>query len=481
VSKKHLDKKQACEIKIVYAVLLVVLLALGIFLVHTQQQSGPIIWDEAVYLANARDHIATSHFTEDFRFPLLEYLIATVWLVTGESILMAQLLMISITLASVFILFLLSKKILHNHWLALLVSTIYATSGLLVFWGFRIYNDILATTFMLLAIYFYLNKTKPTQDYLVGIMTGLVFLTRFPAIIFAIILGTDLLRKQQWKRLWRISAGGLLTLLPWLIGNTISHGNPIWDLLAQQDIITTYAPWQKSTLFFLNMNDVFGITLLFLIPFIIYLVYTKTKQDIWMLITGIVGINILYYAFFTQMKFPRYLLLILPFMSLLIVKGMHLSISAIRHRLKQTTYTKKARQRIVIVASIVLMLILFVHAGFGMYGVTKEFAWISYCQEDGAIQQSISHLTATYPEKESIISNYWTVYGYYGNFDMMSLWTTNMTAIFSKTNATLVVYVQQRGLPYPEEILSENDQFELIEQFKDQCEEQVTIYKVRSH
>ena len=71
-------------------------------LIQLAHVSQFLIWDEPVYLGNAKSHIGESHFTEDFRFPLLEYVISLSWTVFGESVLIAKYVAIFFTLLSVF-------------------------------------------------------------------------------------------------------------------------------------------------------------------------------------------------------------------------------------------------------------------------------------------------------------------------------------------------------------------------------------------
>ncbi len=470
MSKRHKQEKTKQQF-IIFILLGLLITSTGVFLFFTEQSSGIIVWDEAAYLSNARSHLTQSYYTEDYRFPLLEYIISGTWLITGESIVVAQILMILITLASIFMLYFLAKEFLHDDWLALLTSTLYALSQPILFWGFRVYNDILSITLTMLVFYLYIKKNNKIHDYTIGALFSLVFLTRFPAILFALVLGVDLLVKKEINTLKRILLGGGAVLLVWLIGNTITYGNPLFDLFGEGAIILQHAPWQSAWLFFSNIYAVFGLSLLLLIPFIIALCTTQRKNNKWILLTGILLLTAIFYAGINRMKLLRYSIMMLPFLLIAIVLGAQYLFTWFFKKYPQ----RKHLQYIIIIFSVLFLL---GNALYISFGTVQELQWIKHCQDNGAVQQSIVYLQEHYPPGTKVTSNFWTIYGYYNNYDVGSIWDKNMSEIFKGDTPEIIVYVLKKGAAFPQEILTHNKRLFLEATFNDSCKEKISIYKV---
>lgn len=167
-----------------------------------------LLWDEPVYLSNAYFHIDKNYFQEDFRFPLLEYVIAGFWFFTGVSVFSAQLLMIAISVLTLFVYYLLSRRVLSNLFLRGLSLTFLAFSPVFLYWGFRIYTDVLSLLFLLLSLYFffeYYDRTKKGVGwradvllFLSGLCTALAFLAKFPAAISSLLIVPYLLYQKDF-------------------------------------------------------------------------------------------------------------------------------------------------------------------------------------------------------------------------------------------------------------------------------------------
>lgn len=136
-----------------------------------------LYWDENAYLANARAHITESKYTEDFRFPLLEYLISGVWLLTGEKIIFAKYLVILISLISIFLSYKISAFYFQKR--AIYPTILFSLSNLFLLWGFRAYTESIALTFLLLSFYCIIRE----KEFLSGVFLGAMFLSRFTFIL----------------------------------------------------------------------------------------------------------------------------------------------------------------------------------------------------------------------------------------------------------------------------------------------------------
>ena len=151
--------------------LLAILIILGTLLVILARQDSFLMWDENAHLANARSYLGEANYEEIWRFPAMGLTVASIWAATGESILVGRLLTILFSLASVVIFYLVGKKY-FDETNATVLAAIFAFSTQVLFWGFRVYPDIPAMFFVLLAFYLLLEN----RFMLAGIVSTLAFL-----------------------------------------------------------------------------------------------------------------------------------------------------------------------------------------------------------------------------------------------------------------------------------------------------------------
>lgn len=452
-----------------YLIILLVVIA-GIYLLQLAL-SHHLIWDEYVYLSNARSHLGDAHFTEDFRFPLLEYFISGVWAITGESVLLAQLLMIVFSLFSVFGVYLLSQEFTTNKLWHYIATGFFGLSNVMLFWSFRVYTDIPAMCAMIFSVYFFMKGIQAQKKrsnkllFVAGVFAALSFLFRFPIILFILPLGVIFLIKKKYPQWIAFGLGGLMPLLPWLGYNLITYGNPVWDLFAQGGAVSSYTTWQPASLLLLEIIRTFGLTLVLLIPFVIKWYKEKKDYNLWLLISLFTA-QLAFYLFIVRLKLQRYELMFLPFLLLIIILGaeyltMH---SAIKHKKK-------------IVISIILAVIFLQIIGGGIASIqqAKEKA---YCEKNGALQQSIQYATEYIPSADVISSNDWPAYGFYGNHYVTSTWTANITQLIAESGSNWIAYVANSGLEINQEKLNKHPRLEKEISFVDKCNKEITFYKV---
>ncbi len=425
-----------------------------------------LLWDESVYLGNARGHLETSYFQEDFRFPLLEYVISGVWFITGESVLVAHLIMIVLSLLGVFGMFLLSKFYFKKTvWQALTTIT-FALTPVIIFWSFRVYTDIPAMSMMIFSIYFFLRYLEKKNNCLItisGIFVSLAFLFKFSFVLFVFPLLLSLLLRKEWKSLVFFSLGGIIPLIPWLPYNSLMYKNPLWDLMAQGEVISMYTSWQPvhKLLLFILKNTYF-----LLIGFIVGIVHSikQFKELKYQILLTTTSLIILFHLFIVQLKLERYILAFLPFMILLSMIGFS----------KLETKIPKNIKKIVTTVFLILIVLTSI---FFVYQNEKKINKEEFCNQ--AMKESIIFVQENVPEGELVASNHWTWYGFYGNHRLSSTWTKNISLIIEKNDPALFVINRWSGLPMN---LNDFDTHESLNKeafFKDSCNQEIYIYSVK--
>lgn len=410
---------------------LLVFLALILFLFLTffvQQKTTQLLWDEPVYLSNARSHLEHTYFTEDFRFPLLEFFIAGMWGLTTISVPLAQILIILFSLGSILLFSYISKQFFSTqkwHYLTLLL---FAASPLLVWWGFRIYTDIPALFFLLasIACYFaYEKEKKPYWLLLAGFSTSLAFLARYSAAIFALYIFVRLIMKKNYKGLLFFILGNIVFLGTWMTYNFFNYGNPFWDLLEQIHIIRLYTSFQPPKILLSFLWKHLIVLLLGIIPFI----WRYKKIEKYYLLTYLIIFSLTYYLFFVGLKLERYVLFLYPFLLLMSLKGF-----------EELTLTIKKTYRLPLfffILFISVILLSFLH----VQQLSTLNEDVVLCKGEGAMKESITFVEEFIPEGDLIISNNWPWYGFYGNHRVRSTWSNNITEVLGDdSHATLILY-----------------------------------------
>lgn len=458
-------KLQESKTEIVVLVILLVgaLVLYGQFLI-----SSPVtMWDENVYLGNARSHITTSSFTEDFRFPLLEWVISGVWMFTGESLPVARSIMVLFSLVSIVGVFLLSKEVFTKPVFRLASTALFAFSPLMVYWSFRIYTDIPALCCMVFSLWLFLRAMREkntTLFFIAGILAGFAFLFRFPIILFATVLGMYLLFKKHHKRLTGFVSGVVLALVPWLLYNGIVYNNPFWDLLAQGKAVASYTTMQPASLLFSNILSSLGFVLIGLIPLAWWLLVKKGKSRhlpqqkiVWILLSCVL-LEILFYSFVVKLKLARYLLSISPLLIILSLIGIcWLSINI-----------RKYRQMIVLF----VLVVFFLQIGLLGYEETKRVYQEDFCRQP--VYEATKYLKQTYPSQTSVVSNSWPWYGYYNNFTVSSTWTENIDLLIRETDAEVII-LSRWGLQIDKESFISHPRTKELVKFNNSCGDEVII------
>jgi len=456
------DKKE-------FIALAIFLAALFVFFIILNNINPLLFWDENIYLGNARSHITQSNFTEDFRFPLLEYILALVWFFTGESIFVARLIIIIFTLASVFFLYLISKKFLPKN-LSFLLCILFSLCPIVLLWGFHAYSDTPAMFFIILSFYFILKLENKNILFIAlsGFAAALAFLTRFPAALFALSLSLYFVFNKKFKALGIFILFFFIALIPWLIYNKIIYGNLIWDFQEQYFVISK---WTFAEPVMKQINNLFS-SLGYFIPFLMLFgisALTRKKHKFNFLILIYTIISFIYYFFFVNLKLSRYYLSFLPFIFLLSFQGLF--------------WFKSRRNKAIRFLFIFLTIALIINAVFIFNDFVKETVKRSLCDVSGSMPRAIDYLSqyefvsnGTNP----IFSNSWPWFGYYLNVNASSIWTENITELIEFYDPDYFVHSNQRSEFYYKNVLDNARELKLERVFSDECDQVISIYKVKA-
>jgi len=169
-------------------------------------------WDAAGFLANARAWTNGTPLPENFRPPLLSWVINGVWTITGENWIAVKYLPAFFTTATAVLLYLVIKKHKGSVF-SMCVTSLTMLNSQVLFWGEQLMSESISLFFLILSLYL-LKGEKANYWFLGGITIGLTFASRYPIIIPAL---TIFLVEAFVKRKPKLVSNTIAGLLPTLI------------------------------------------------------------------------------------------------------------------------------------------------------------------------------------------------------------------------------------------------------------------------
>lgn len=358
-----------------------------------------LLWDETAFLANARGLTEDVAYDETFRNPFFSWVIASVWAVTGENIFVAR----SISLLSGAIVIMLSYFIARRHASenhSLLFAILVATNQHMLLWSGVAYAEALTLVLVLGSLFAFETK----KYFLAGILAGASFLTRFANAIVVAILSLN-------RKLY-ILIGVAVILAPWLIINYAIHGNPLWDLQTQGQVIATYTASQPILPFLFVLTAIY-------LPFLIFL--RKGNKNYYAMLI----LFLLLHLFVIRLKLPRYGLALLPFLIMLAAPNIK-------------EYSQKVLVGLIAYSIIIAILL-----------------WPSTGLCPSIIHESMDAVEERHQPGEEIMSNVWPYTGYYLNVTSRSLHSDDWRDLERITGPHHLLFIRDHGLHYEESLLRE--------------------------
>jgi 4-amino-4-deoxy-L-arabinose transferase-like glycosyltransferase len=228
------------------------------------------IHDGAYYLLNAHDWLTNKPLDEFYRPPLISWIIAGIWSITGESWTIVKGLQAVFTISAGIILYILLRK--HKGAMfAFSVTALTMVTGPLFFFSTQIGTEGLSLFFVILTLYF-LKSRKESHWFLAGITIGLTFASRYPIILqpLVIFIVESLIAKKP-KLAIRTISGMLLIIIIIVLVVYLKAGTFQTALAKDTTLTLLFSPF-----YLINSTNVWGLAFL-LVP--IALLHQRTYSD----------------------------------------------------------------------------------------------------------------------------------------------------------------------------------------------------------
>lgn len=263
-------------------------------------------------------------------FPVLYYLTAKIWKITGVTPFISRFLDLLILFIGLFYLYKLSFEILKDHFWAAIVSMLMFSSPLLGYYGFNFIPNIPALGFALIATYYYYKyHTSSNGYYLIlstflftlGALLKISSLFLFLAIYVIFFLSKILKIRQHLKAyLWHI--GSCVFLFTFVIGwllytkdynskNLVGIFNqsiiPIWSITSERIHIILGTFYTNIVIYYLNPITLIALVISFITSIILF----KKTNKLLLVISSIliVGVVMFLLLFFDGLDGHEYFLI----------------------------------------------------------------------------------------------------------------------------------------------------------------------------
>src|SRR5919202_1006839 len=168
-------------------------------------------WDSALYLENAQNWLRNQPLEASYRPPVISWIIAGIWTITGEDWTFAEYIQPIFTLGAGLILYLTLKKY-KGDLFAFGVTALTMLNPFLFFYSTQILTEGISLFFLVLSLYF-LKSEKQYNWILAGIAMGLTFGSRYPIFLIAVTLFiTETIIRQHSRR--RFFVNTLIGVVP---------------------------------------------------------------------------------------------------------------------------------------------------------------------------------------------------------------------------------------------------------------------------
>lgn len=164
--------------------------------------------DGAAYLLNARDWLMNLPLYQIYRPPLISWLTASVWAISGENWHNVKYLSAFFGICSASVLYLTLRRD-KGAAFALGVAALTAINPQVFFYGSQLLTESLSLFFVLATLYF-VKSDSPRCWLLAGACIGLTFASRYPIVLQAGALAVvESYARKNWRMLIRAIAGAV--------------------------------------------------------------------------------------------------------------------------------------------------------------------------------------------------------------------------------------------------------------------------------
>lgn len=405
--------------------------------------SKSVMWDEAVYLSNARYYLGYGNYVEEFRFPLLSRLLALLFLFTKESIIIARIFIVFLSIVSVIFLYKISKLLMKKEPYYIFSILTLLSFFPFFFYSFRVYSDIPAMSFTIASFFFFLyfiNKKSTIHLFFSSFFSILAFLTRFSTFIFPLSFLLFLIYIKDYKNSLKFIIFLLLVYSPWAFYSLMLFKNPFWHLFEQSKAIFLWTNWQPFWLHIFYLLEYSSY--LILLPFLLFKVKIIHKKDPQLLIFFLIIVHILYFSFFVKLKDIRYAIQYFFLFSLLFP----ITLENLSNKIRINKVVIK--KGLFLFFLFIILLIYFLFSFISTLNFIKK-------ENNDLILISSQYLNETQNKNLTILSNSWVYYAYYLNAKSYSLWNKNITYLINLYHPDLIIYSNYIGITYNETVLKD--------------------------
>ena len=304
------------KVDILFSIFLV---AFSVYFYWNVSISGAPPSDGAVFLSNARSWLSDTPLKGEYRAPLISWIIAGVWVLTGENWLIIKYLIPAFTLGAGILLYILLRKRKGNLF-ALGVSVLTLLNQNVFFWGTFIMTEGLSLFFLVLSLYF-LKSEKEKYWIFAGIAIGLTFGSRYSIFIQALtIFLVELVIRRNSKFATRTMMSAIPIIAIFVFVPFIKTGN----FLPAADTDAGFA-LLLSPYYLQNSIDIWGLSFI-LVP--IAFIFRRTYRDKynWAFIAWFIVSFVFWSAFSNPiLQQPRYTVQFMPavyYLAILAIENM---------------------------------------------------------------------------------------------------------------------------------------------------------------
>ena len=236
---------------------------------YISKLSSPM-WDAATYLENARNWMTGTPLFESYRPPMISWLTAFIWVLTGEGWESVKFLAVLYTLGAGVMLYITLKK--HKGGLfAFGVTILTMLNSQVFFYSSQIYSESLAL-FFLAATLLIVKLGRPNLWFLAGITAGLTFASRYPIILQAVsIIVCESIARKKWTLGLRAAAGTVAMVV--LVVVIMNFKTGTFEMALNKDTSLTVL---LSPYYIFHSIDIWGVVVV-LVP--LALLFRKTYVD----------------------------------------------------------------------------------------------------------------------------------------------------------------------------------------------------------
>jgi len=280
-----------------------------------------IFWDSAVYIGMGKYiySFGKAGLWEPSRPILLPLFLGLIWKIGLNPVLFGKIFSLLSSIGCILLTYLIAKKIFNKN-IALISSLFLAFSYTFIFFSIKILSEIPSLFFILLSIYFFINK----KFFLTGLFAGIAFLTRFLEIfVFFVIFALFFIyfRKENRfvQKFFRMLIGFLIILTPYLILNYILYKNLFYPFILQLFLTkNTGFMYHQPILFY--FASLFRENILFVFAIIGLILIFKKPEYRKLVILSSFLIFFLFFSFISH-KETRFMLLFLPYLCIIASYG----------------------------------------------------------------------------------------------------------------------------------------------------------------